>query len=276
MIAEEARKNLPAIQAAIAKHAPFFERIGRLQFGLLPGATGIHQDEVRRRFREWQICATAPRQLADGFQRLEDLKVRIHQSPEAWEKRHKEYCRVECFGMRHACVATKIESLRTEVRRSCRTSKNGRPINGNATASPRSKTVTAAPVAVDTRTARVSQVESDFIPDELMHLCQIETNSENSKKATRETRAGQFTNAHWVSRLRTRAGRQEILAPAARATRWPYQEAYKNEKGETVYSVPSVDFIQVCELGLAYCYGRPSQRVEIPAQGRDPYKSIFF
>jgi len=55
------------------------------------------------------------------------------------------------------------------------------------------------------------------------------------------------------------------------------QEAYKNEKGETVYSVPSVkEFIQVCELGLAYCYGRPSQRVELPNAGAGPVQINFF
>ena len=55
------------------------------------------------------------------------------------------------------------------------------------------------------------------------------------------------------------------------------KEAYVNEKGETVYSVPSVkEFVQVCELGLAYCYGRPSQRVEIPNTGAGPVQINFF
>ena len=164
VIAEEAKKNLPAIQAAITKHGPFFERIGRLQFGLLPGATGIHQDEVRRRLREWQFYASAPRQLEDGFHRLEDLKVRIHQSPEAWGKRHKEYCKVvECFGMRHAGVVTQIETLRAGIEAQLNDIEVRAQRLKERAGEPTIKISNAAPVPVTTR-ASGPKVESEFTP----------------------------------------------------------------------------------------------------------------
>lgn len=55
------------------------------------------------------------------------------------------------------------------------------------------------------------------------------------------------------------------------------KEAYVNDKGETVYSVPSIkEFLQICEVGLAYCFGRPSQRVELPIDKTGPIQINFF